>query len=49
MYLKNFTVKSQESIQQAQQLALGKDHQSIERSGHEKDNGRSKTKYEELK
>ncbi len=33
MDLKNFTVKSQESIQQAQQLAMGKDHQSIE-NGH---------------
>src|SRR4051812_41572364 len=33
MDLKNFTVKSQESIQHAQQLALGKDHQSIE-NGH---------------
>ena len=33
MNLNNFTVKSQESIQQAQQLAMGKDHQSIE-NGH---------------
>ncbi|HET7817875.1 MAG TPA: ATP-dependent chaperone ClpB [Bacteroidia bacterium] len=33
MNLNNFTLKSQESIQQAQQLALGKEHQSIE-CGH---------------
>lgn len=30
MNLNNFTVKSQESVQQAQQLALGKENQSIE-------------------
>ena len=33
MNLNNFTLKSQEAIQQAQQLALGKEHQSIE-NGH---------------
>lgn len=30
MNFKNFTIKSQEAVQQAQQLAMGKKHQSIE-------------------
>jgi len=33
MNLNNFTIKSQEAIQQAQQIALGMEHQSIE-TGH---------------
>ncbi|TXB66969.1 ATP-dependent chaperone ClpB [Vicingus serpentipes] len=33
MNLNNFTIKSQEAIQQAQQIALGSEHQSIE-TGH---------------
>jgi len=33
MNFKNFTIKSQEAIQQAQQIAMGKQHQAIE-NGH---------------